>query len=292
MIQRIITALVLIPLVLLLILRAPIWLLAIVAGIVALLAIREFLELTRHYGVEPFTVGTFVYVGFFFAVLAVYPPHDKPLRISAFIVFSGLLAVLAPFLFLTVAMKRQKLASAFPAAAASVFAILYVAIPLGMLVDMRRWPEGGLTLIYLMLVVWSGDIFAYFVGKTFGRHKMAPRISPGKTWEGAAASMFASVGVGLLLSLFWGQKIPSLFQNYPTFVSWGMSLPILAVSALLNIAAQLGDLVESAIKRGADVKDSGTILPGHGGMLDRIDALLFAAPVLWISVAGRILLFP
>jgi phosphatidate cytidylyltransferase len=143
-----------------------------------------------------------------------------------------------------------------------------------------------------MLVVWSGDIFAYFVGKTFGRHKMAPRISPGKTWEGAAASMFASVGVGLLLSLFWGQKIPPLFQNYQAFVSWGMSSPILAVSALLNIAAQLGDLVESAIKRGAGVKDSGAILPGHGGMLDRIDALLFAAPVLWISVAGRILLFP
>jgi phosphatidate cytidylyltransferase len=124
---------------------------------------------------------------------------------------------------------------------------------------------------------------------------MAPRISPKKTWEGAATSMVASLAVGgavffyaLPLStrlLQWGliQRRDGMFGlERPAL------LPILALTAVLNVAAQLGDLVESLIKRGAGVKDSGGILPGHGGMLDRIDALLFAAPVLWVWAAWRV----
>jgi len=146
------------------------------------------------------------------------------------------------------------------------------------------------------LVVWSGDIFAYFVGKAMGRHLMAPRISPKKTWEGAAASLIASLVIGG--SLFYYAS-----QVSTAFLQWGLIqrrdgmfglerpslLPILLLTAALNVAAQLGDLVESLIKRGACVKDSGSILPGHGGMLDRIDALLFAAPVLWIWAAWRVM---
>jgi len=294
MIQRILTASVLIPLVLLLILRAPIWLLAIVAGIVALLAIREFLELTRHYGVEPFTLTTYTFVGIYFVWLAICAGHDKPLRTSAFMVLSGLFAALAPFVFLTIGMKRRELRSVYPAVAASVAAFAYIAIPMSMLVDLRQWSAGGFTLLYLMLVVWLGDIFAYFVGKSIGRHRMAPRVSPGKTWEGAAASVLSSVGVGIVFAVYSAPISDFLFNHdlltqYRSVLNLQYGSPrfMITLSVVLNIAAQLGDLVESAIKRGADVKDSGVILPGHGGMLDRIDALLFAAVVLWFADAGN-----
>ena len=296
MIQRILTALVLIPLVLLLILRAPIWLLAIVAGIVALLAIREFLELTRRYGVEPFTVGTYVYVGIFFAVLAATAARsDNSPDIAALflIIHAGLFAALAPFVFLAAGLPRLSLSSIYPATAASIFALTYIAIPMGLLVVLRQDPMGEFLLIYLMLVVWSGDIFAYFVGKTMGMRKMAPRISPKKTWEGAVASLVASIAFGTFFYHYsfpislWLLRFHLLGQDAAEWNHGSAAWFAAAFSAILNIAAQVGDLVESAIKRGADVKDSGGILPGHGGMLDRIDAMLFAAPVLcalwWFS---------
>ncbi len=90
-------------------------------------------------------------------------------------------------------MRGEDLRSGYPAAAASVFAFTYIALPMGMLVQLRQQSEGAFYLLYLLLVVWAGDIFAYFVGKSMGRHLMAPRISPKKTWEGAAASLVASV---------------------------------------------------------------------------------------------------
>jgi phosphatidate cytidylyltransferase len=163
---------------------------------------------------------------------------------------------------------------------------------MAMLVQLRQQWAGAFWLLYLLLVVWAGDIFAYAVGRSVGRHLMAPRVSPKKTWEGAAASLAASLLVGSLLFTY-ALKISSfllqvrlierrdgLFGPKPEL--W----PLILLTVALNIAAQLGDLVESLIKRGAGVKDSGTILPGHGGMLDRIDALLFAAPLLWYYAAA------
>ena len=296
MIQRILTALVLIPLVLLLILRAPGWALTAVAAVVALLAIREFLELVRHYAVEPFSLSTYFFTAIFFALLgflAAKPGHsyfDFTPEIMA--VSAGLFAALAPFVFLSVGLRSADLRSAYPAAAASVFAFAYVAIPMGLSVSLRLEPYGEFHLIYLMLVVWSGDIFAYFVGKSMGQHKMSPTISPKKTWEGALASFFASITLGTLFcreSLTIGSWLIKIHWLQPGPFHWTFAeaplWEVIFLSAALNVAAQLGDLVESAIKRGADVKDSGAILPGHGGMLDRIDAMLFAVPVLWIARA-------
>jgi phosphatidate cytidylyltransferase len=188
------------------------------------------------------------------------------------------------------------LSGAYPAAAASTFAFVYIAVPMAMLVQLRQQWAGAFWLLYLLLVVWSGDIFAYFVGRSVGRHLMAPRISPKKTWEGAAASLVASLTVGILL-FNYALPISSFLLRVGLIQRrdglFGLEKPelwpIVLLTAVLNIAAQLGDLVESLIKRGAGVKDSGTILPGHGGMLDRIDALLFAAPVLWFYAAA---LFP
>ena len=297
MIQRIATAVVLIPLVLLLVLKAPLYVLAIVAGAVALLAIAEFLKLVTHYAVQPLGPATYAFVALFFVFVIVASTNRTPLVETTAILYGlALAASLAPVVFLTVAMRRSNLTSGYPAAAASAFAFVYIAIPMALLVAIRQQPAGAIWTIYTLLAVWAGDVFAYFVGKSLGRHRMSPEISPKKTWEGAAASVLASVIVGTL----WIQHAPGI-SSALLRVGWidrrdGMFgleqpqlWPIILLSAVVNIAAQLGDLVESLIKRGAGVKDSGTILPGHGGMLDRIDAMLFAVPVVWACGAWRLM---
>ncbi len=288
---------VLIPVVLTLILRAPVPVLAVVAGFVALVTIHEFLKLTESYGVSPMRWPTYVFVGIFFLLLALNVGNEKPLLSTAIFVYClGFAAAIVPFLALTVLMLRGDLRTGYPAAAAAVFAFTYVALPMGMLVQLRQQWAGAFYLLYLLLVVWAGDIFAYFVGKTMGRHLMAPRISPKKTWEGAAASLAASAGVGWAM-FHYALPISSALLRVGLIERrdglFGLEQPalgpVILLTIVLNIAAQLGDLVESLIKRGAGVKDSGAILPGHGGMLDRIDAMLFAAPVLWFYAAWRVM---
>jgi phosphatidate cytidylyltransferase len=296
LIKRIATAVVLIPIVLLLVLRAPVPMVAAITAVVALLTAHEFLKLTEAYGIVPLRKPTYAAVILFFLLLMSNAGQEKPLLSTGiFGIVAAFSAASVTFVFLTIAMRRENLATGYPAAAASAFAFAYIALPLAMLVQLRQQWAGAFLILYLLVVVWSGDIFAYFVGKAMGRHLMAPRISPKKTWEGAVASLVASMAIGG--SIFYYSA-----QVSTTFLQWGLIqrrdgmfglerpalLPILALTAVLNVAAQLGDLVESLIKRGAGVKDSGAILPGHGGMLDRIDALLFAAPILWIWAAWRV----
>jgi len=297
MIKRIATAVILIPLVLLLVLKAPPYVLAIVAGAVAMLAIAEFLKLVTHYGVQPLGPATYAFVALFFAFVIVASANRTPLvETTAMLYGLALATALAPFVFLTVTMRRTDLASGYPAAAASVFAFAYIAIPMALLIAIRQQPAGAIWTIYTLLTVWAGDIFAYLVGKSLGRHRMSPEISPKKTWEGAVASILASVIVGTL----WFQHAPGISaallrvglierRDGMFGLQQPQLWPIILLSAVVNIAAQLGDLVESLIKRGAGVKDSGTILPGHGGMLDRIDAMLFAVPVVWAYGAWRLM---
>ena len=296
MIERIATAAVLIPVVLLLVLRAPIALVALVTAGIALLTVREFLKLTEGYGVEPMRKPTYGAFLFFFLLLLINAGQERPLlSTEIFGIFAAFAAALAPFVFLTIVMRRENLSSGYPAAATSAFGFAYIALPLAMLVQLRQQWAGAFLILYLLLVVWAGDILAYFVGRSLGRHLIARRVSPKKTWEGAAASLLASMLVGgalfsyssslstMLLRWGWIQRRDGMFGlEKPAMV------PVLLLTAGLNLAAQLGDLVESLIKRGAGVKDSGAILPGHGGMLDRIDALLFAAPVLWLWAAWRV----
>jgi phosphatidate cytidylyltransferase len=124
---------------------------------------------------------------------------------------------------------------------------------------------GPKLLLFALVLVWAGDTAAYFVGRSIGRWKMAPNLSPNKTWEGAAANLLASLAVGVFFARWTGIGLRSLLPG----------------AALANVAGQLGDLAESAYKRSAGAKDSGGLLPGHGGMLDRVDALVFAVPVVW-----------
>ncbi len=297
MLKRVATAVVLIPIVLLLVLRAPVPVVAVVTAAIALATVQEFLKLAESYGIEPLRSPTYIFVGLLFIWLALSATAETP-QVSAlkFVLLTTFAAALAPFLFATVAMRRTQMRSAYSAASASVFAFGYIALPLAMLVQLREQWGGAFWLLYLLLIVWAGDIFAYFVGRSVGRHLMAPRISPKKTWEGAAASLAASLIVGILL--FSNALQISSFLLRVGLISRRDGLfslerpelwPIVLLTVVLNVAAQLGDLIESLIKRGAGAKDSGTILPGHGGMLDRIDALLFATPVMWFYA---IVIFP
>jgi phosphatidate cytidylyltransferase len=295
LLKRVLTAVVLIPIVLLLVLRAPVAVLAFVAGVVALLAIHELLKLAEGYNIRPLNVPTYIFVGLFFLLIAVSPGTTPALSTSGFAFIAVCAAMLAPFVFLAIAMRRDELSSAFPAAMVATFAFVYIALPMASLVQLREQWEGSFFLLYLLLLVWAGDIFAYFIGKALGTHRMSPRVSPKKTWEGAIASVIASVAVGMLMAHYAvpisrGLLHARLIEQRDGVFTEPRLLPIVLLSVVLNVAAQLGDLVESLIKRGAGAKDSGAILPGHGGMFDRIDALLFAAPVLWAYMAWRVLM--
>ena len=297
LINRVLTAVVLIPIVLLLVLRAPVPVVAFVAGVVTLLATHELLKLSEAYGSQPLRIPTYVYCALFFVLIAMHRGATDLASTAAFTYSALVFVVIAPFLFLAIGMYRDELATAFPAARISVFAFVYIALPMASLVQLREQWQGTFFLLYLLLLVWAGDIFAYFVGKTVGRHRMSPRVSPKKTWEGAAASVIASVAIGILMFHYAPSISSAMLQAHlierkdGIFVNNQLSLTeVLALSIALNVAAQLGDLVESLIKRGAGAKDSGAILPGHGGMFDRIDALLFAAPVLWCYTAWRVMM--
>ena len=295
LLKRVLTAVVLIPLVLLLVLRAPIPVLAFVAAVVALLAIYELLKLSEAYGIKPLRAPTFVFAGLFFVLIGVEPPATDLLSTAGFTYFALSFAVLGPFIFLVTAMYRSDLASGFPAASLSAFAFAFIAVPMACLVQLRQQWQGSFLLLYLLLLVWAGDIFAYFIGNSIGTHRMAPRLSPHKTWEGALASVVASIAVGIGMFHYAVPISRALLAAHLIDLRDGVFnaprslIPILALSIVLNAAAQLGDLAESLIKRGASAKDSGRILPGHGGMLDRIDALLFATPVLWCYAAWRVM---
>ena len=151
-----------------------------------------------------------------------------------------------------------------------------VLIPTGLaMIDLRE--NSPWLLLGIMVLVWVADSAAYFTGRKFGKRKLAPSISPGKTWEGVIGAL---IGVSACVLLAWG------FSDYSRFV---MFLPVILIASWCWVGlAVIGDLFESAIKRQAGVKDSGGILPGHGGFLDRVDSTLFSLPLIyaWLKIAG------
>lgn len=153
-----------------------------------------------------------------------------------------------------------------------IFTVIYVALPLSFALGLPKFstldPDKSFTLEVFMLfvLIWSSDTFAYLTGKFFGKHKMAPKISPKKTWEGFAGGVILT----LILGFFIEKYFPDLRGNW------------MIVGLLVSIFAPLGDLVESQLKRSFAVKDSGNIIPGHGGILDRLDSFIICAPVIYL----------
>jgi phosphatidate cytidylyltransferase len=267
--KRILTAVVLIPLIVVLIFWGPLWLLLLAAGVIAELALHEYLKLAAASGVFPPRWLAMAYTPVLFWVAWWMPAY--------------LLATLGicALIFFVVCAFQSPLERVLQDAAGGLFGIVYVVFPL-VLAPLLTTQENGIAqLLFLLVVVWAGDITALYVGRSVGRHPMAPVLSPKKTWEGAIGSMAGSIVFGLLLVSLGNHFYRHGFALLLYTQSWRYWI---GMAILLNIAAQLGDLLESAIKRGAHVKDSGDILPGHGGVLDRVDALLLAMPVLWYAL--------
>lgn len=148
--------------------------------------------------------------------------------------------------------------------------IIYISVLLSFLILIRGSSSGMIWIFVLLSVIFAGDTGAYYVGSYFGRHKLSPAVSPGKTIEGSIGGLAANLVIGSLGKAFFLSELP-----------WGLSLLFFLA---VGIAGQVGDLFESELKRSSGIKDSGGILPGHGGILDRIDALLFASPVAYIFI--------
>ena len=269
--KRILTATVLIAVVFGLIFFGNQLALIVFSALVALLAAFEYVALTRA-GDEVVPAWWMLPAVVILFLVTYFRPLDSPLPV---------LSALGLSLLTIIAFREAKhghLERVLPIAAAGFFGLIYVAYPLTLLPQMEARENGPTLLIFLMLVVWTGDIAALYVGKSMGKRKLAPALSPNKTQEGALASIVGSVVIAGVLC-----GVCELFGRHGSTVLH-ISQPLwqtLLLAALVNVAAQVGDLLESALKRGVGVKDSGAMLPGHGGILDRIDALLVAAPVLW-----------
>lgn len=282
--KRLLTAAVLIPCVVAAVLLAPAQLFAILLLAVALLAVREFYDLAEASQLHPYRWLGFIATAIL--LLRVALPWAIAMPDIGKILAGFVLVILVRALSLP-----GRLNQSLPEASITLLGILYPGLMVALLGAIRLNPagDGRLWLLFLLVTVWVGDSAAYYIGRAWGRHLMAQHVSPKKTWEGAAASIIAAFLAGGLMS--WA--MPALSSG----LTITASLPDPAVNpgfrfliagllaVLLNVAAQVGDLAESVFKRGAHIKDSGTLLPGHGGVLDRIDALLLAAPVLWYYLA-------
>ncbi|MGH9572606.1 MAG: phosphatidate cytidylyltransferase [Candidatus Acidiferrales bacterium] len=277
MLARVATALALAPTVVLLVWFGPPALLAAIAALVAILALVEFLKLGERSGFRAFPNWTIVCAAAIFFVqytaglteTHTFSGGNMLVRTFAGGVFSLDLVFIAFLLGaagIVLAMKRP-LHDALPAISVSSAGLLFIALPFSYLVRLDEIEVRGRQLVlFTLCLVWAGDIVAFFVGRSIGRVKMAPALSPKKTWEGAAGNVIASLAVGYGFAVWMHADVAVM----------------LLIAALANIAGQMGDLLESSYKRGASVKDSSGLLPGHGGMLDRIDSLILAAPVVWI----------
>jgi phosphatidate cytidylyltransferase len=245
---RILTALVLIPAFVWLALFAPGWAFQVALAVVGLLAFWEFDHIAAANGIA--RAG---YAGMVAGLALMLAPRPE------------IVVVLVALLGMTLALRVADLSGATAAGAVFTLGVVYIFGSFRCAIDLRALNPHWLMLA--LLLSWAGDTAALYVGKAFGKHKLAPRVSPAKTWEGAIGSVASGVVAGWVYAHY-------LIPAAPVAL-------VLGIAAAGNIAGQIGDLCESAMKRGAGVKDSGHTLPGHGGWLDRIDSSLFSVPVVY-----------
>ncbi len=247
--KRVLTALILVPIVTWIILRGSPEIFLVTVAVLASLCWFEFSQM-----IAPLCVQFPRWAGFVPGMALLYT-RDR----------GELLIILTALAALVVAMRGPELAKVLPSAAIFLIGIVYIFGAWKTAILLREYSVGWL--MFAIIINWIGDSAALYAGKAFGKNKLAPSISPGKTWEGAIASLaFGSLGAVFVLHYLTPEA--NLFKAS-------------IVALLANSAGQIGDLAESAIKRGAGVKDSGTMLPGHGGWLDRVDSSLFSMPVVY-----------
>ena len=256
LLSRIVVAAILLPVVLGIVWLGGWWLfgLALVGGLVAL---HELYAIAR--GLRPIVLGG--YAGLILTLLG------AELGGTAWLLAGLLATVAAGFLVFFVSSARQSAVAGF---AVTLLGVAWVGGGLAHFVLVREIPDDGRLLVFtILLTVFADDTAAFFVGRTLGRHRLAPAISPGKTWEGFVGGTLA--GVAVTFVCLYEQDV----------VSTGESL---VLGLVIVLAATLGDLFESAVKRDLGVKDAGRLLGGHGGVLDRVDSLLWAGPAAYVAL--------
>ena len=257
--KRILTAFLLVPLGVYSSLFAPWWIFVAVVALVAVLCFREYAQMTGSFAPLGYAAGLLILIA---------PPRETILIVILSALASMCLPLAAPDLEKAVVRSGTLILGVIYIFGSWKTAILLHDIQTPVL---RHLQAGQHWLMFALMVNWIGDTGAYYVGRKFGRHRMAPSVSPGKTWEGAIASAATAVIFGMIY--------------LPLAITGTSFLTAVLVALAANAAGQVGDLAESAIKRGAGVKDSGTLLPGHGGAMDRVDSTMFALPVLYTLVS-------
>ncbi|HEY2323400.1 MAG TPA: phosphatidate cytidylyltransferase [Thermoanaerobaculia bacterium] len=223
----------------------------------AILALHEFLILGRRKGFHLPVVLCILVAAFILAAFIL-----EPISVEMG-VFIALLLIPASYVF-----AKGSVDEALPSSAIAVMATLYVGMLGGSLIRMRGdFPVGPKLVFFLLIVVWIGDAGAYYTGRAFGKHKLSPRISPKKTVEGLVGGLATSMIAAVVIHF-------TFFPEFPL-------LHAVIAGVILSACGVIGDLAESLWKRSADVKDSGTLIPGHGGFLDRFDSIFFTAPILY-----------
>jgi len=262
--KRILTAVVVLPFLIASILISSLWwVFVLLAAAAMVLGLWEFYLLAKKLKLQP-DVGAGYIAG---AALITIPLQNDPANVL--LVLFVIIAVTIGTLII-VTLRGAPFEKMIPSVGATLLGILYIPLFGSHLVALRTgFPQtlSAHLLSFFFLVLMGSDAGAYYTGRALGKHKLAPSISPGKTWEGAAGGIVAALAMAALAHFWFFRELPLRYM-----------LPLAAIMALLGI---LGDLVESALKRGAGAKDAANILPGHGGILDRLDSLLFNAPVIY-----------
>lgn len=276
-IKRWITALILLPLLLLMLIKGSTFAFTSLVCIVSFLTFEEFFKITANHipalnsshsktgddnvgiSIHPISIRLTAHVISFLCIIAAH--------MGTFSLFPGIIAlnliVLSFILFARYEIDLQIL----DIAKNQLMGVFYITLLLSIIVLIRNSDRGDVWIIWLLVIVAGSDTGAFYFGSYFGKTPLAPRVSPNKTVEGALGGIFAAIVLAVLFNWFF---IGS--------VSTGLVIPF---AFLTSVFGQAGDLFESVLKRAGKIKDSGSILPGHGGMLDRIDGLLFAAPVVY-----------
>jgi len=234
------------------------WYFQVLFGIVAILALNEFYSLFKDSSVKP-NLSQGVIVGALIYVMSLYSINEQELNVYLI----GLLVILFPLVGFAELYRKKSIP--FQNMGVTVIGLFYVILPFVLINVMRLNTDNFWPVLSIFILTWCSDTFAYLVGRKIGKRKLFERISPNKSWEGFVGGLLFSVLAGLIIAYFTDDS----FVKYTVY------------GIVISSFGTLGDLVESMLKRSLKIKDSGTILPGHGGLLDRFDAVIFVIPIIY-----------
>ncbi|MBU1056278.1 MAG: phosphatidate cytidylyltransferase [Proteobacteria bacterium] len=261
--KRWITGLTALPFLILLISKGGSIAFAVFISIVSIIALFEYYEIVLYPQKRQSIKNALPLISYLFGIIIIFVVYrDMPDIVSFLIVFN---LIISGFISL---FKFKTNKDIIWLVVKQLMGLIYIPLFLSYLILIRNGSDGIAWIYFLLILVFAGDTGAFYAGTYFGKHKLCPSVSPGKTIEGSLGGLGLNIVAGGIFKYYF-------LSSY----SWGISILLFIC---VGIAGQIGDLFESELKRSAGVKDSGSILPGHGGILDRIDALLFAAPVAWV----------